>query len=160
MTDSLTQSDIDRIYGRITEQIDLSKITTKREFNQAIKDNPKTRIWNEDLNEFFWDIHTKAQPVVEEVEEIEEIPTIPREKLTPAEKRKQTLELKKLLIDVKASPKQKAYTRRKGRTWENVEIKFAQRLRKDGLTHRQIAIQLNRTHSSVSTKLSRMKGGK
>lgn len=159
MTDSLTQSDIDRIYGRLTEDVDLVKIKTKNEFKKAIKEAPKTRQWNKKLNDFFWDIHTQREEIIEEVEEIEELPTIPREKLTPTEKRKQTLERKKLLIDIKASPKQKAYRRRKPRRWEKVEIKFAQGLRQDGLTYKQIAEQLERTPSSVSTKLLRMKGG-
>lgn len=163
MTDSLTQSDIDRIYGRIQEQIDLAKIRTKQQFSKAIKDNPRTKKWNRELNDFFWDIHTKAQPVVEEIEEIETIPVPPREKLTPIQKRKETARIKKITIDIKASSKQRAYTRRIGRIWVDSEIKFAQRLRKDGLTHKQVAEQLKRTESSVSTKLGRlrrMKGGK
>lgn len=157
MTDSLTDSDIDRIYGRIQEQINLSKITTKKQFFKAIKDNPKTRKWNESLNDFFWDIHTKSEKVIEVVPEIERIPAIPRERLTPIEKRKETIKEKENLIDVKGSYKQKGYKRSKGRRWVEEELKFVQRLRKDGLTHKQIANQLKRTSSSISTKLSRIK---
>ena len=154
MTDSLTQSDIDRIYGRIQEQVDLSKVKNKSEFKKEIKKQPDNKRWGNKLNDFFWDIHTKSQPVVEEVEEIEVIPFKP----TPVAKRKRTIQRKKDTISVQASYKQKAYKRTIGRGWEDVEIKFAQRLRKDGLTHKQIATQLNRTSSSVSTKLSRMGG--
>ena len=161
MTDSLTQSDIDRIYGRLTEQIDLSKIKNKKQLFKAVTDNPRTKKWNTKLNDFFWDVHTSREEVLEAVPEIEEIPTIPRERLTPIEKRRQTLKIKERIIDVRGSYKQRKYTRSIGRRWEDVEIKFAQRLRKDNLTYKQISEQLNRTYSSVSTKIYRlMKGGK
>jgi len=156
MTDSLTESDIDRIYGRITEQVDLSKIKTKSEFKKEIMKNPRTKKWNTKLNDFFWDIYKGKEEVLEEVLEIEEIPAIPRDRLTPIEKRRKTLEIKKLMINIRASSRQKAYTRRKGRKWVDVEIEFSQTLKKDGLTYKQIAEQLNRTKSSVSTKLNRV----
>jgi len=151
--DSLDDQAIDRIFNRIESQIDLSKITTKKQFFKAIKDNPKTKKWNESLNDFFWDIQKEREKVIEDVPEIEMIPFEP----IPTAKRKRTMQRKKETIDVKGSYKQKSYTRQKGRRWKDVEIKFAQRLKKDGLTHKQIATQLNRTPSSVSTKLNRVR---
>lgn len=155
MVDSLTSADIDRIFSRLEEQIDLSKITNKRDFHRAIVDNPKTRRWNSELTDFFWDIKKIGEEVVEAVEEIEVIPFAP----TPIAKRKRTIRKKKDIIEVKASYKQRAYTRHKGRLWTNEEITFAKKLSDDGLTPKQIAVQLNRSASSVSTKLSRVKGG-
>lgn len=151
MTDSLTESDIDRIYGRIQQNVDLSKIKSKSEFSKEVKKDSK--YWNKKLNDFFWDIHTKSQPVVEAVPEIETIPFKP----TPPAKRKRTTQRKKNTINVKASSRQKAYTRSKGRLWTNEEINFSKRLRIDGLSYKQIAEQLNRSSSSISTKLNRIK---
>lgn len=156
MTDSWTQSDIDRCYGRITQQIDLSKIKNKREFSKAIRDNPTTRKWSEKLNDFFWDIHTSKQELETEIPKLV-IPARPRELLSSIEKRRQTLESKKNIIRVRASVKQRAYVRNKGRIWIDPEIKFANKLRKDGLNYKQIGIQLGRSKSSISTKLLRVK---
>ncbi len=150
--DSLTNSDIDRIFSRLQEQIDLEKIKTKKEFHRKVIDNPKTKKWNAQLTDFFWDVKKSREKVIVAVPEIEVLPFKP----TPIMKRKRTIRRKKEIISVKASYKQRSYTRHKGRIWKDEEIKFAQKLRQDGLTSNQIAIQLNRSASSVSTKLSRV----
>lgn len=132
MTDSLTQSDIDRIYGRLQEDIDLKNIRNKREFAKQIKLNPKTKKWNQKLNNFFWDVHNYQDKI---------------------EKRK--IEY----ISYKKSHKQKAYKRSKGVNWTDYEKKYLLRLKNDGLTAKQISNQIFRTVSSIYTELSRLKGG-
>lgn len=155
----LSQSDIDRIFNRIQETIDLSKIKNKSDLNREIRKNPKTKYWNNFLNNLMWDLLKFGEEIVEKVPEIEVIPIPPREKLTSIEKRRETRRIKENLIDVKESKKQKAYSRTRGRLWQDVEIQFAARLRKDGLTYNQIGKQLNRTQSSVSTKFVRLRKG-
>jgi hypothetical protein len=156
MTDSLTESDVDRIYNRLKIDVNISKIKNKAELYKAVSSNPSTRSWNRKLNDFFWDLHTKSFKVVEEVPEIKSIPAKPRNLLTPNQKRQQTISQKRL-IRISASNKQKSYFRGTPRRWKDSEINFALILKKDGLTYRQIGYQLSRSVSSISTKLSRFK---
>jgi len=151
MTDSLTDSDIDRIYGRLQQDINLEKIKTKREFHLKAKE--VSRSWDRKLTDVFWDIKRDKDDILESTPEIENLPYKPN----PQIKRQRTIQRNKQTIQVKASQRQRSYTRLIGRLWKKEEWQFAQKLKKDGLTYRQIATQLNRTSSSVSTKIYRKK---
>jgi hypothetical protein len=132
MTDSLTQSDIDRIYGRIQKDIDLKEVTNKREFSREIKNNPKTKKWSKPLNDFFWDVYTFKGKIHKK---------------------------ERIIIQVPKSTKQMAYSRGRSERWSDYELRYLQRLRLDGLNVNQISNQLFRTRSSIYTKLSRIKKG-
>ena len=51
--DSLTDTDIDRIFVRVQSTVDLSQISSKNQFETAVKN--KSRNWNKKLNTFYWD---------------------------------------------------------------------------------------------------------
>ncbi len=53
MVDSLTESSIDRIFVRIQNTVDLSKIKTKSQFRREVES--KSRNWNKGINTFYWD---------------------------------------------------------------------------------------------------------
>lgn len=146
--DSLTQSSIDRIYGRISSQLDLSKIKNKSDLMRAIKSIPSTRKWNDSLNDFFWDMIESKEEIEEEIKGVN----------VPAKSRTRP---RGKVITVVGNKRQKSYKRYIGPKWIDTEIKYAQKLRKDGISYMQIAKQIRRTYSSVSTKLYRLsKGGK
>ncbi len=157
MTDSLTDSDIDRIYSRLQKDVNISEIKTKQELLTKVRNYPNTKYWNRRLNDFFWDIHKLKESVLESVPQIQTIPAKPISSLTPEQKKRRTREIKTLTLSIKGSRRQKPYTRRIGRRWKDEEINFAKRLKNDGLTYLQIANQIERTKSSVSTKLNRIK---
>lgn len=63
--DSITDKDIDRIYNRLEQTIDLSKIENKTDLYNAVKSNPKNRFWSRELNDFFFE-KAIAIPIKEE----------------------------------------------------------------------------------------------
>lgn len=127
--DSVTEADIDRIFKRLETQIDLSKVKNKRELFKKIRENPKTRKWNKQLNDLVWDINTFRDNI-------------------------KLVEIKK--VKVVPSKKQKGYVRQVPRRWSDYEVKFLIKLRDDKLKPKQIALQIHRTLSSVYTKLHRI----
>lgn len=51
--DSLTDTDLDRIFVRIQQQIDLKNISSQGELKSAIANHAKN--WNNTLNSFYWE---------------------------------------------------------------------------------------------------------
>lgn len=137
MVDSLTQSDIDRIYERIQKTVDLKRVKNRNQLFSEINSNPNNKFWNRSLNNLFWDLISKKEIVDKQLELI--VPSKPQYQ------------------EVVSSDKQRAYRRHRGRIWIESEIDYLIRLRKDGMTYKQIAEQIQRTKSSVSTKAVRLR---
>lgn len=140
MTDSLTNSDIDRIYGRLQAEIDLTKVTSKQDLFQKVSDSKNVKHWNEKLNTFFYNI------------------------LNPSEKGEEPVyqEPSPYQMEITKSHGYKTITveKAKRRYWTDDELNTAKKLRNEGLSYKQIGTQLNRSNHAVSDKLYRSKGGK
>ena len=54
MTDSWTQSDIDRVYGRLQVDINLSKVRSIEDLKREVSKTPNTKYWNDTLNVMFY----------------------------------------------------------------------------------------------------------
>lgn len=62
--DSVTDEDIDRIFRRIEETIDLEDITTQTKLYQTINKQRSTRSWNNALNEAMYErLEEKRKPI-------------------------------------------------------------------------------------------------
>lgn len=62
VTDSLTPSDIDRIWGRIEKQVDLSKVKDSEDLHEEVQKLARTRRWDRELNDFIF--LERAAPVL------------------------------------------------------------------------------------------------
>lgn len=51
----LTDSDIDRVYKRVEETVNISKIKSKNDLFRKISSQPTTRNWNNIINQAIWE---------------------------------------------------------------------------------------------------------
>lgn len=83
--DSVTDTDIDRIFIRLQSDIDLSKIDSKGQLQTEIASVPKNRSWNKKLNDFYWnridDERKDTRREIEGATTIEELGVIGRPNL-------------------------------------------------------------------------------
>jgi hypothetical protein len=126
--------DYGSFFERIQEEFDVEELT-KEKVQSFVKASPQFPKRVALVEEFLTNIYAT---LLSKVEKERVVPTI-RKKLT-----------------IKQSNKQKSYTRNQGAVWTPLEINFAKRLKKDGLNNKQIGIYLNRSYSSIATKLSRV----
>lgn len=143
MTDSLTQSDIDRIYNRLQQDVDLTKITSKQDLFNKVTESKKMKQWNNEINDFFYNI---INPSEEEQPEYHE--PSPYE-VEVSKSHVKGYEVKS--VKVIKTPR---------RYWTEDELNTAKKLRSEGLSYKQIGTQLNRSDHAIADKLYRSKGGK
>jgi hypothetical protein len=147
MTDSLTQSDIDRIFERLQSDVDIINVTNKSELFQKVSSSSGIKQWNNELNDFFFNI---AHP--EKAEEVKEKGVSPYE-----------VKVRKTRVRKEGQPKytitRTRVVARPVKRWSEPELQKVTRLRKEGLTYKQISLQVKRSPASISNKVSRSKKG-
>jgi DNA-binding NarL/FixJ family response regulator len=134
--DKWTDSDIDRVFGRLQQDVDILHVKSREELFEKVKASDKNRYWNKEMNDFFYNI---AFP----------------ERLNKNQSARLQAELDKRYAE--QSPYQVKISRPKRQKWSESEVDTAFRLRKEGLTYKQIASHTNRSPSSISSKFSRLK---